>query len=86
MFDFNTLAELFKHIQVNIKTPSYLNNRNNGEWESMRNMLLIMYENRIETTVRIDVMRYVMSNTDKIDKKEYDGNRLNNRRLRGGGL
>ena len=86
MFDFNTLAELFKHIQENIKTPSYLNNRNNREWESMQNMLLIMYENRIETTVRRDVMRYVMSNTDKIDKKEYDGNRLNNRMLLGGGL
>ena len=86
MFDVNTLAKLFKHYQENIKTPSYLNNRNNGEWETMRNMLLIMYGNRIETTIRRDVMRYVMSNTDKIDKKEYDGNRLNNRKLRGGGL
>ncbi len=35
MFSFNTLQELFKHIQENIKTPSYLNYRNNGEWQSV---------------------------------------------------
>lgn len=35
MFTFNTLAELFKHIEQNIKAPSYLNYRNNGQWESI---------------------------------------------------
>lgn len=35
MFSFNTLQELFKHIQENIKTQSYLNYRNNGEWASV---------------------------------------------------
>lgn len=35
MFDFNTLPELFKHIQKNIKTPSYLNYRNGNQWESI---------------------------------------------------
>ena len=35
MFDFNTLPELFKHIQRNIKVPYYLNYRNNEQWESI---------------------------------------------------
>ena len=35
MFDFNTLPELFKHIEANVKTPSYLNYRNNNKWESV---------------------------------------------------
>lgn len=35
MFDFNTLPELFKHIQRNINVPYYLNYRNNGQWESI---------------------------------------------------
>ncbi len=33
MFDFNTLPGLFKHIQENIKTPSYLNYRNGATFE-----------------------------------------------------
>lgn len=35
MFDFDTLALLFEHIKKNIKTPSYLNYRNNDSWESL---------------------------------------------------
>ena len=35
MFDFNTLPELFTHIQHNIRVPYYLNYRNNEEWESI---------------------------------------------------
>ncbi len=35
MFSFNTLPELFKHIQENIKTPSYLNYRNADQWKSL---------------------------------------------------
>lgn len=33
MFAFNTLPELFKHIQDNVKTPSYLNYINNSRFE-----------------------------------------------------
>ena len=35
MFEFDTLATLFEHIDKNIKTPSYLNYRNNARWNSL---------------------------------------------------
>ena len=48
MSGFNTLAELFKHIQENIKTPSYLKYRNNEEWVIVRHETVFKYkkENR----------------------------------------
>ena len=54
MFDFHTLPELFKHIQENIKTPSYLNYRNNKGREVIRNKMLLKCEKNVETVYMED--------------------------------
>lgn len=81
MFDFNTLPELFKHIQVNNKTPSYLNYTNSTSIMILLSKVIKTYKNE-----SVNVMNYAISDTDKSHMKEYDGIRLNNRKLQGGGL
>jgi len=49
MFDFDTLASLFEHIKKNIKTPSYLNYRNNDSWESLSPEMFVSSVERLSS-------------------------------------
>ncbi|MEN8147209.1 MAG: hypothetical protein ABFR02_06295 [Campylobacterota bacterium] len=86
MFDLNTLPELFNHIQENIKTPSYLNYRNNEEWMTIQNEMVLKHKKGNKTAVWKRCHEICDECTDKINNREYDSYRLNNRKLRGGGL
>ena len=47
MFDFKTLQGLFDHIDQNIKTPSYLNYRNNGQWVAISSEAFVLQVKRV---------------------------------------
>ncbi len=91
MYSFTTLPELFEHIQQNVKSESYLNYRNSEKWESISSDEFVKHDGEVQERDRSDLHArremnkvYVISDTDKTFKKEYDRNRLNYQMLQGG--